>query len=102
MTGDLEMPGGHFNPERGIHLLDSESLSPKQQRPGLSDRDAKVDAVTTRGGESMSEETKKNGERIAAALEKLPEAKRERLLGFAEGVEAMSQKDEEDKTGEEA
>lgn len=39
----------------------------------------------------MSEETKKNGERIAAALEKLPEAKRERLLGFAEGVEAMSQ-----------
>lgn len=50
----------------------------------------------------MSEETKKNGERIAAALEKLPEAKRERLLGFAEGVEAMSQKDEEDKTGEEA
>lgn len=38
----------------------------------------------------MSEETKRNGERIAAALEKLPEAKRERLLGFAEGVEAMS------------
>lgn len=47
----------------------------------------------------MSEETKRAGERIAAALEKLPEAKRERLLGFAEGVEAMSQT-ETDKTEE--
>lgn len=47
----------------------------------------------------MSEETKRNGERIAAALEKLPEAKRERLLGFAEGVEAMSQS-EDDKNDE--
>ena len=47
----------------------------------------------------MSEETKRNGERIAAALEKLPEAKRERLLGFAEGVEAMSQT-KDDKTEE--
>lgn len=43
----------------------------------------------------MSEETRINGERIAAALEKLPEAKRERLLGFAEGVEAMAAKNQD-------
>lgn len=44
----------------------------------------------------MSEETRINGERIAAALEKLPEAKRERLLGFAEGVEAMAARQDEE------
>lgn len=50
----------------------------------------------------MSEKEKKAAERIISALEKLPEAKRERLLGFAEGVEAMAAKQEAEQEQENA
>lgn len=40
----------------------------------------------------MSEQEKKIGERIAKAVEMLPESEQKRLLGFAEGVEAMAKR----------
>lgn len=39
----------------------------------------------------MSEKEKKAAENIAEAMKKLPDAKREYLIGFAEGVAAMSE-----------
>lgn len=43
-----------------------------------------------KGGQKVSEETKKLGAALAEALEALPEHKREYILGFAEGVAAMA------------
>lgn len=39
----------------------------------------------------MSDKEKKVAKSIAEAMKKLPEAKREYLIGFAEGVAAMSE-----------
>ncbi len=47
----------------------------------------------------MSEKEKQTVQSIAEAMKKLPEAKREYLIGFAEGVAAMSEaRREEEKT----
>lgn len=40
----------------------------------------------------MSEKEKQIAEKIASACEQLPDSKREFLLGFAEGVAAMTEK----------
>ena len=40
----------------------------------------------------MNKEDKRIIENLMTAVEKMPESKRERFLGFAEGVAAMSEK----------
>lgn len=44
----------------------------------------------------MSEMEKKVAQSIAEAMKQLPEAKREYLIGFAEGVAAMSESKREE------
>lgn len=46
----------------------------------------------------MSEKEKQTASKIAEAMNKLPEEKREYLIGFAEGVAAMSSKKDDEKT----
>lgn len=52
----------------------------------------------------MSEQEKKIGEKLASAFDKLPDGKKEFLLGYAEGVAAMAEsknpQDDEDKNDE--
>ena len=43
----------------------------------------------------MSETEKMTAQRIAETLNALPEAKKERLIGYAEGVADMKRKEEE-------
>lgn len=43
----------------------------------------------------MSETEKMTAQRLAEMLEALPEAKKERLIGYAEGVADMKRKEEE-------
>lgn len=45
----------------------------------------------------MSETEKMTAQRLAEMLEALPEAKKERLIGYAEGVADMKRKEEETK-----
>ncbi len=46
----------------------------------------------------MSEKEKQIAEKLAAACEALPDGKKEFLLGYAEGVAAMSQKQPDNPT----
>ena len=58
---------------------------------GLTELEAEVKTV--------SENERRIAESLAVALEKLPDSKKEFLLGYAEGVAAMAARKEADKAG---
>lgn len=63
-----------------LSQLDREKTSPDETHP-------------VRGGDRMSEQEKRTAEKLADALNALPEDKKDRLLAYAEGMAAMADRD---------